>query len=384
MIGGGNRLTANGAWVGVDRHAAMAHILVAPAGAVLAVEGLSLAALRAEIEACEPAAMGARRLLLVPLPAAATAEAAAGALLSGLADLALKLWPHWYGDAPLPSGAPDTLGRLAAASAVRRAAGQVGGALLPWAEAAAQLALMGRPPLVPHTPAATQLQQLACLIAPQGLAIALEIPPALEPAPAATLVHVLEWTARNLAGVVAALFPQAPLRPGDFERIRQRGLRVAAPGEGAPVAGDGTPPSGETKTDVVSPPLPWLLPWRGCPHPLSAIETRVARLLAADAELGPLFHFNQPVETVRGSRPRVDLLWREGRLVVELDGYADHGTRAAFGRDRHRDFELTLSGYTVLRLPNDEIAQDCWLALEKIRDLVRYRRQVLPQEGTGG
>ena len=125
---------------------------------------------------------------------------------------------------------------------------------------------------------------------------------------------------------------------------------------------------------------PWLLPWRGRPHPLSAVEQRLARLIEADEELAPLFGFNIPVETVRGSRPRVDLLWAEGRLVVELDGYADHGTRAAFLRDRHRDFELQLSGYAVLRLPNDEIAQDCWLALEKIRDLVRQRRQVLLRE----
>ena len=33
-----------------------------------------------------------------------------------------------------------------------------------------------------------------------------------------------------------------------------------------------------------------------------------------------------------------------------------HGNRAAFMYDRHCDYELTLSGYTVLRLANDEIA----------------------------
>jgi very-short-patch-repair endonuclease len=42
--------------------------------------------------------------------------------------------------------------------------------------------------------------------------------------------------------------------------------------------------------------------------------------------------------------------------------------------DRHRDYELTLSGYTVLRLANDEIAQDIEKSLEKIRDLVHLRR----------
>jgi hypothetical protein len=37
-------------------------------------------------------------------------------------------------------------------------------------------------------------------------------------------------------------------------------------------------------------------------------------MLAGDAELAPLFSFNQIIETVRGSKPRVDLVWMEGRL----------------------------------------------------------------------
>lgn len=97
-------------------------------------------------------------------------------------------------------------------------------------------------------------------------------------------------------------------------------------------------------------------------------------MLGADAELASLFDFNLCVETIHGSRPKVDLLWREGRLVVEIDGYGSHGNRAAFMYDRHRDYELILSGYTVLRLANDEIAQDIEKAVEKIRDLVRLCR----------
>jgi very-short-patch-repair endonuclease len=97
-------------------------------------------------------------------------------------------------------------------------------------------------------------------------------------------------------------------------------------------------------------------------------------MLGSDAELASLFRFNWFVETVRGSRPKVDWVWMDGRLVVELDGYPDHATRRAFIGDRQRDYELLLSGFTVLRLANDEIAQDCGRAIEKIRDLVRFRR----------
>jgi very-short-patch-repair endonuclease len=46
----------------------------------------------------------------------------------------------------------------------------------------------------------------------------------------------------------------------------------------------------------------------------------------------------------------VDVLWAEQRLVVELDGYAFHGNRPAFERDRVRDAALQLAGYRVLRV----------------------------------
>ncbi len=100
-----------------------------------------------------------------------------------------------------------------------------------------------------------------------------------------------------------------------------------------------------------------------------------AKALRADAELAALFGCNQFVDTVRGSRPKVDFVWVHGRLAVELDGYGSHGNRAAFLYDRNRDYELTLSGYTVLRLANDEIAQDIGKAIEKIRDIVHLCRE---------
>ena len=54
------------------------------------------------------------------------------------------------------------------------------------------------------------------------------------------------------------------------------------------------------------------------------------------------------VDTLIGGH-RVDFLWPEQRLVVELDGFRFHGHRLAFERDRIRDTELQLLGYTVLR-----------------------------------
>ena len=46
----------------------------------------------------------------------------------------------------------------------------------------------------------------------------------------------------------------------------------------------------------------------------------------------------------------VDLLWRGPRLVVEVDGFAYHGSRAAFEADRLRDAALAASGFRVMRV----------------------------------
>lgn len=45
----------------------------------------------------------------------------------------------------------------------------------------------------------------------------------------------------------------------------------------------------------------------------------------------------------------VDMVWHEGRLVVELDGYAFHRARGKFEDDRERDAILQLAGYRVVR-----------------------------------
>ena len=58
----------------------------------------------------------------------------------------------------------------------------------------------------------------------------------------------------------------------------------------------------------------------------------------------------EPRTNVRVGRHEVDFLWSEHALVVEVDGYAFHSTRAAFERDRRRDAELQAAGYRVIRI----------------------------------
>jgi len=46
----------------------------------------------------------------------------------------------------------------------------------------------------------------------------------------------------------------------------------------------------------------------------------------------------------------VDCLWRDQRLIVELDGRAVHGTSFAFDADRERDRALQAMDWTVIRI----------------------------------
>jgi very-short-patch-repair endonuclease len=52
----------------------------------------------------------------------------------------------------------------------------------------------------------------------------------------------------------------------------------------------------------------------------------------------------RPETNARVAGYEVDFLWRDHRLVVEVDGYAFHGHRLAFERDRAKQQALTAHG----------------------------------------
>jgi Transcriptional regulator, AbiEi antitoxin len=51
-----------------------------------------------------------------------------------------------------------------------------------------------------------------------------------------------------------------------------------------------------------------------------------------------------------GTWIKPDCLWRQAKLIVELDGGATHHTRRAFERDRARDRKAVVSGHRVIRI----------------------------------
>jgi hypothetical protein len=66
----------------------------------------------------------------------------------------------------------------------------------------------------------------------------------------------------------------------------------------------------------------------------------------------------------------VDALWPRQRLVVELDGYAYHRSRAAFERDRKRDERLQLAGFRVVRFTARRLHRDPVAVQRTIRRLL--------------
>jgi predicted transcriptional regulator of viral defense system len=80
----------------------------------------------------------------------------------------------------------------------------------------------------------------------------------------------------------------------------------------------------------------------------SVLERRFLSLL--DAENLPRPLVNAPADLPEAHDPEADITWRDERLIVELDGYETHSTRAAFERDRARDRALQAHGWRVVRI----------------------------------
>lgn len=339
-------------------------VLDAAPGAVLVLAGLDGTALRQMFDQVE-AGLESPRVLFTRISSAETTEAAVEQLISQLADTARRLWPIWFTDIDFSQCRGDTLGLLAAQAMIRDVAKHMPDLQTVWADAAVDLALHRKSPRVRKVPAAVEVTQLSLAISRHGLVLIVDAGQACADSSPAAIVHVLEWVAQLTQCAVIALFSEMPPHRPPFDRILY-GARVLVVDEATTDA----PVGSSVPADDV-----WLAPWLGSPHPLSEIEQRLEKALRIDAELAPLFDCNQMIETLHGARPKVDFVWRAGRMVVELDGYGSHGNRAAFMYDRHRDYQLTVSGYTILRIANDEIAQDIGKAVEKIRDIVHLCRK---------
>lgn len=74
---------------------------------------------------------------------------------------------------------------------------------------------------------------------------------------------------------------------------------------------------------------------------------------------------------VAGRFYEVDCLWREQRLIVELDGRATHGTARAFEGDREKDRLLQVDGWQVVRITWRQLRDDAPAVMADLRRLLR-------------
>lgn len=280
-----------------------------------------------------------RSALLLAPAGRRTPEAILDGLLDDLAELALAHWPYWYGrDEPSPDG---LVGHGTADPLVNA----------PWLRAAVRRAGAGHRPRFRRTARKLEFAQLmrAIDLSSPVLIASVDVGPS---GFAAAMVQALEWCAVEGASVVATL-PARPPFAAPYDRVLYDALEVACAEEPA-------------KARFIVP--------MGRAHPGSLVEQRLETALRADMELGQLFRCNQSIRlNPFGIAPRVDLLWPEGRVVVELDG-PEHRSDPQFANDRHRDYELLVAGYLVLRITNDQIETDLPRAIEKIRAVVRFRQ----------
>jgi very-short-patch-repair endonuclease len=234
---------------------------------------------------------------------------------------------------------------------------------------------------------AAQARQLALAKEPSRLVVLV----AVSTAPTATdcllsLAQGVEWLAANTRSRVAIVLSQQFAGRKELDHVTygaalssnmavERPRTVSLGATDMLIENPSTPrsaaPEGPAK------PVVGVSPIIGRPAKNSEAEQALFAALTEDDALKSLFAFNQPVRTIAGTQPVVDLLWREGRVAIEIDGH-DHRGEMKYSKDRERDLELTLSGYRVIRFTTGHVILRLPWVVERIRDAVRFVRNGVP------
>jgi very-short-patch-repair endonuclease len=138
--------------------------------------------------------------------------------------------------------------------------------------------------------------------------------------------------------------------------------------------------------DGVDPPLGNLFVDAARPLPLqaesverarSATEAFLYRRLETLAGTRARFQLNArlPIPFDQLSTMEVDLLCRDARVVIELDGAQHLADPAAYRRDRRKDRLLQENGYLVLRFLAEDVCKDLDSVLDAILRALVHRRQ---------
>lgn len=330
-------------------------LLEDPAAGGFAFDGL--------VGALDPLPGSSPAVLVWHLAEVGTVERCVDEILGELETVALRCFPAW-----LPGG-DGIHGRAAAdRAAVRVLARKLAASTRhfgPFVGALAEAALVGGRVDTRRFPRERRAAGLARVLADSYgrdhtvlLVTALGRLSAEEQRIVATVCEWLAEHAGTAVGLDAAAFP-------DVDRF----TAVIVP---APETGGVVPvrrPAEATPAGVTCPAV------AGRPHHASEVEKRLDRALKR-CEWADGYQWNavHHVDALRAP-VRVDLIWREERCVVELDG-DDHRVRDKYAADRRRDVQLQLDGYAVLRFTNDQVNEDLAGVLADIEQYLTRRRRI--------
>lgn len=152
----------------------------------------------------------------------------------------------------------------------------------------------------------------------------------------------LRQTLLDLAAVASLATIRRALARADYLGLLDAAAVAEAPGQGR---------AGSTRLrKALDSHLPRLA------HTRSQLEE--AFLLLIEKRGLPLPELNQEVEGWT-----VDALWRKERVIVELDGYGNHRSRAQMERDRRKELALRAAGFLVLRYTWEQVTDEANLVL---------------------
>lgn len=238
---------------------------------------------------------------------------------------------------------------------------------LGWLAEAWRLASQGHRPGATFRPLGAHAEQLSRCLGRNELVVIWTVAE-----PGRAFADAALWLARKTEASVAVILPLAAEKSPELDGITYGAIFNTEDGSNHVSPAQISAGDRESSFEV------WP-PIEGRPHFASPGEQLLCRKLQEDPELRGLFGCNRRVRMFTGREFIADFLWTEGRCAVEVDGYRYHGNRAAFADDRQRDFEFLITGYLVLRIPHDEVIADASRALEKVRRLVHFRSETLPQ-----
>jgi hypothetical protein len=85
------------------------------------------------------------------------------------------------------------------------------------------------------------------------------------------------------------------------------------------------------------------------------------------------FGLPQPELNARVAGYEVDALFREQRVIVELDGYQFHGTRQAFESDRERDAATLAAGFVTVRITWERLTEAAEKEADRLNAIIAGR-----------